>query len=96
MKIAIILLILTLTAPAREVSVEWEPLATATDNPATPLPDVPVTLRLPAFPDAATTLRIIAISAAGESLPSNTLTIPAIPGTPGGLKFSITLTGFVQ
>ena len=47
------------------------------------------TLNLPTFPDAATSIRAIAINSGGESDPSAPLVILAAPSAPKGLRVTL-------
>lgn len=72
----------------------WIPLQDVADDPATPANDTPLTLRIPAFPDVESRVRLTAINEAGlESLPSAELIVKLPPSAPTGLRYTIQLTG---
>lgn len=72
----------------------WIPVQDAADDPATPELDPPLTLRLPAFPDAETRVRLTAINVHGlESPPSEEILVRMPPGRPTGLRYTVQLTG---
>jgi hypothetical protein len=77
-----------------DATTAWIPVQDAADDPATPANDTPLTMRLPAFPDVESRVRLTAINSAGlESLPSNELVVKIPPSAPQGLRYTIQLTG---
>jgi len=110
MKNIILAIILTLalatTASATTVKLQWDANAASEQvteyrvyqdgvkvatviSPAT-------TVTLPSVTPSAHSFYVTAANMTGESAPSNTVTMPGMPGAPAGMKITVTVTVDVQ